>query len=168
MTPNRVYRNLFEYLNEVIGKTPAGSGGAFCSLPGSHGNRSPLRGSQRPGHVLQPGPEHGEKRNDPVRGGGAGLQQPLDAGSPGEALYPGRTCSASWGAGPLSPVTAQILADVTGRELEVPENPHNARRPGRRLYRGPGDGKNGIGERNSRPDSPQSPFPPGPGEPGRL
>jgi len=30
------------------------------------------------------------------------------------------------GGGALSSVTAQIFADVTGRELEVPEMPHNA------------------------------------------
>ena len=122
--PESVYRNLFEYLNEVIGKTPPGSGGVLFT-PWLHGNRSPFEDPNARGMFFNLGLNTGKSEmiRSVVEGLAYNSRWMLEAL---ERRIPRQNVLRFVGGGALSPVTAQILADVTGRELEVPENPHNA------------------------------------------
>ncbi len=122
--PESIYRNLFEYLNEVIGGTPAGSGDVLFT-PWLHGNRSPFEDPHARGMFFNLGLNTG--KSEMIRAVVEGLaynsRWMLESI---EERIPRQNVLRFVGGGALSPVTAQILADVTGRELEVPENPHNA------------------------------------------
>jgi len=122
--PESVYRNLFEYLNRVIGATPAGSNGVLFT-PWLHGSRSPFEDPHARGMFFNLGLRTGKR--DMIRAVVEGLafnsRWMLESL---EKRLPCRKPLRFVGGGALSPVTAQILADVTGREIEVPRHPHNA------------------------------------------
>ena len=118
------YRNLFEYLNQVIGSTPAGSNGVLFT-PWLHGSRSPFEDPHARGMFFNLGLRTGKR--DMIRAVVEGLA--FNSRWMLESLEKKLPCQRPIrfvGGGALSPVTAQIMADVTGREIEVPPNPHNA------------------------------------------
>ena len=96
-----IARSLYDYMTETVAKAPAGSGGVLFT-PWLHGNRCPFEDPTAAGMFFGIRLETCEARkvkiSDTIRfvGGGA-----------------------------LSPVTSQILADITGHTIEVVESPQN-------------------------------------------
>ncbi|MDE7261521.1 MAG: FGGY-family carbohydrate kinase, partial [Oscillospiraceae bacterium] len=119
-----VYTSLYDYLTETVEKIPAGCGGVIFT-PWLHGNRCPFE--------------------DPAAGG-IFFNIRLDTGKTEliRAVLEGVCFHLRWmlecqakkvktsdpvrfvGGGALSPVTAQILADVTGRTIQTVASPQNA------------------------------------------
>lgn len=119
-----VYRNLFEYLDQVVGVTSPGCGGLLFT-PWLHGNRSPFEDPNARGIFFNLALTTGKSEmiRAVVEGLAYSTRWMLESI---ETRLPCRGPIRFVGGGALSPVTAQIMADITGRELEVPENPHNA------------------------------------------
>ena len=122
--PESMYKNLFEYLNVVINQTPAGSNGILFT-PWLHGNRSPFEDPNARGIFFNISLTNGKR--DMIRGVVEGLAyNTLWMLESIEKKVKCRGAIRFAGGGALSGIAAQILADVTGREIEVPANPHNA------------------------------------------
>lgn len=122
--PETRHASLLEYLGEVVAETPAGAGGVLFA-PWLHGNRSPFEDPNARGMFFNIGLDTGKRRL--IRAVVEGI------------LYQKRwylECMARKcaivgpvrfvGGGAVSPVTAQILADVTGRTVRVVEHPQHA------------------------------------------
>ncbi len=122
--PESIYRNLFEYLNEVISDTAPGCDGVIFT-PWLHGSRSPFEDPNARGIFFNIGLSSGKR--DMIRAVVEGLAYSNRWML--ESIETRVKCNKRLrfaGGGALSPVTAQIMADVTGHEIEVPENPHNS------------------------------------------
>ncbi|MCL4180704.1 MAG: FGGY-family carbohydrate kinase [Verrucomicrobia bacterium] len=122
--PEARHASILEFLGEVVADTPAGAGGVIFT-PWLHGNRSPFEDRHARGMFFNIGLDSGKRRL--IRAVVEGI------------LYQkrwylecmARRCAINEplrfvGGGALSPVTAQILADITGRTVAVVEMPQDA------------------------------------------
>lgn len=118
-----IYRSLYDYMTEVVSKVPAGSGGVIFT-PWLHGNRCPFEDPAAAGMFFGIRLETG--KSELIRSVLEGICYHLRWMLECEDRKV-RTSSVIRfvGGGALSPVTSQILADITGRTIEVVENPQN-------------------------------------------
>ena len=122
--PETVYSNLFEYMSEVISQTEAGCGGVLFT-PWLHGSRSPFEDPDARGMFFNIGLNTGKRKliRAVIEGLSYNLKWML------ESVEAGMPCNETIrfvGGGAQSDVNAQILADVLGRTIEVPESPQNS------------------------------------------
>ena len=122
-TYEKEYTSLYDYLSEVMNKVPAGSNGVIFT-PWLHGNRCPFEDPNARGMFINIGLETG--KSDMLRAVVEGVcyhmrwfletvERKVKTGDPVRFV----------GGGALSPVTCQILADVTGKTVETVDNPQN-------------------------------------------
>ncbi len=143
--PETVYTSLYEYMSEVIGKCPAGAGGTIFT-PWLHGNRCPFEDPNAAGMFFNIRLETGKTQmlRAVVEGVCFHLRWMLECQdkkiTTSDVI---RFC----GGGALSSVTSQILADVTGRKVEVVAKPQNVGSVGAALTAAVG-----IGEAASIPE----------------
>ena len=121
--PEHIYTSLYEYLSEVISRAEPGAGGVVFT-PWLHGNRCPFEDPKAAGMFFGLTLETGktEMIRAVVEGICYHLRWMLECQEKKIRTSPViRFC----GGGALSPVTAQILADITERKVEVPDRPQN-------------------------------------------
>ena len=121
--PETIYENLFEYLSDVISGTEPGCGGVIFT-PWLHGSRSPFEDPDARGMFFNIGLNTGKRMliRAVIEGLGYNLRWML------ESVESGISCNENIrfvGGGALSDVNAQILSDILGRTIEVPEYPQN-------------------------------------------
>lgn len=113
--------SLYDFLSEEVGKVPPGANGVIFT-PWLHGNRSPFEDSRAAGMFFNTRIEN-DKR-DMIRAVLEGIcyhlrwlleceEKKVKTSNPVRFV----------GGGALSPVTCQILADITGRTIETVSNP---------------------------------------------
>ena len=119
-----VYESLYEYMSEVIDSCPAGAGGVIFT-PWLHGNRCPFEDHCSRGMFFNISLDTGktEMLRAVTEGVCYQLKWMLDCED--KKIKTSKTIRFV-GGGALSPVTCQILADITGRTIETVENPQNA------------------------------------------
>lgn len=117
------YTSLYDYLSEVMLRVPAGSGGVLFA-PWLHGNRCPFEAPEAAGIFLNLRLETGKEQmiRAVVEGVCYHLRWMLECQE--KKLGP-RDTIRFVGGGALSPVTCQILSDVTGRRIETVPSPQN-------------------------------------------
>ena len=117
------YKSLYDYMTETIKHVPAGSGGVVFT-PWLHGNRCPFEDPAAAGMFFGIRLETG--KTELIRAVLEGicyhLRWMLECQD--KKLKTAKAIRFV-GGGALSPVTAQLLSDVTGRVVEVVENPQN-------------------------------------------
>lgn len=118
-----VYTNLYDYMMAVVDSIPAGAGGVIFT-PWLHGNRCPFEDSNSRGMFFNISLETGktEMIRAVVEGVCMHIRWMLEAE---EKKVKGSNPVRFVGGGALSPVTSQILADVTGRTVETVDSPQN-------------------------------------------
>ncbi len=111
------YASLFDYMNKVIGETPAGSGGVIFT-PWLHGNRSPREDPYARGMFFNLGLDTGKRQmiRSVLEGMAFHKRWMLEAV---ERKIPRRESLRFVGGGAKSAVGCQILADITGRVIET-------------------------------------------------
>ena len=117
------YTSLYEYLSETIDKVPAGSGGVIFA-PWLHGNRCPFEAPDSAGMFFNVKLETGKSEliRSVIEGVCYHLRWMLECEDKKlKTSNPLRFV----GGGALSPVTCQILSDVTGRNIETVFSPQN-------------------------------------------
>ena len=122
--PAAQYLSLLEYLDQVVAETPPGAGGVIFT-PWLHGNRSPFSDPHARGMFFNIGLDTGKRMLIRAVVEGIIYQKRWYL----ECMA--RKCTIREplrfvGGGAVSSVTAQILADVTGRRVDVVENPQHA------------------------------------------
>ena len=139
--PESIYNSLFEYLSEVVADTEAGCGGVLFT-PWLHGSRSPFEDPNARGMFFNIGLNTGKRKmiRAVVEGLGYNLRWMLESLESG---MKGNDVIRFVGGGAQSNVTAQILADITGRTIEVPDNPQNTGALGAAVLAGIGLGRLG-------------------------
>lgn len=122
-SPEAVYKSLYDYMTETVKQAPAGSGGVIFT-PWLHGNRCPFEDPEASGMFFGIHLETG--KTELIRAVLEGicyhLRWMLECQD--KKVHTSKTIRFV-GGGALSPVTAQILADITGRTIEVVESPQN-------------------------------------------
>ena len=119
-----VYASLYDYLTETVGRVPPGAGGVVFT-PWLHGNRCPFEDPAAAGMFFNIRLDTGKTEliRAVLEGVCFHLRWMLECQA-------GKTATSDpvrfVGGGALSPVTAQILADVTGRTVETVASPQNA------------------------------------------
>lgn len=119
-----VYASLYDYLTETVERVPPGSGGVLFT-PWLHGNRCPFEDPAAAGMFFNIRLNTGKSEliRAVLEGVCFHLRWMLECQA-------GKTATSDpvrfVGGGALSPVTAQILADVTGRTVETVASPQNA------------------------------------------
>jgi len=119
-----VYTSLYDYLTETVERVPPGSGGVLFT-PWLHGNRCPFEDPAAAGMFFNIRLNTGKSEliRAVLEGVCFHLRWMLECQA-------GKTATSDpvrfVGGGALSPVTAQILADVTGRTVETVASPQNA------------------------------------------
>lgn len=118
-----IYTSLYDYMSEVIRQVPAGSGGVLFT-PWLHGNRCPFEDPEAAGMFFGIRLETGKSQmiRAVVEGICYHLRWMLECE---EKKVKTSSVIRFVGGGALSPVTSQILADVTGRTIEVVKSPQN-------------------------------------------
>ncbi len=118
-----VYKSLYDYMTETVKKAPAGSGGVIFT-PWLHGNRCPFEDPNAAGMFFGVRLETGKTEliRSVLEGVCYHLRWMLECQ---EKKLKTSEVIRFVGGGALSPVTAQILSDITGRTVEVVENPQN-------------------------------------------
>lgn len=118
------YKSLYDYLSDEVSKVPPGSHGVIFT-PWMHGNRSPFEDPFAAGMFFNLKLETGKR--DMIRSVLEGicfhLRWLLECES---AKIKTSDTIRFVGGGALSPVTCQMLADITGREIETIDEPENA------------------------------------------
>ncbi len=118
-----LYRSLYEYLTKTISEVPAGAGGVIFT-PWLHGNRCPFEDPNAAGVFFNIRLETG--KTELIRAVLEGicyhLRWMLECQD--KKIQTSQTIRFV-GGGALSSVTSQILADVTGRTIEVVAHPQN-------------------------------------------
>ena len=116
--------SLYDYLSEEVGKVPPGSNGVIFT-PWLHGNRCPFEDSNAGGMFFNIRIENGKR--DMIRAVLEGicyhLRWILEAS---ERKVKTSDTIRFVGGGALSPVTCQMLADITGRNIETVNNAQEA------------------------------------------
>ncbi|MBN1873362.1 MAG: carbohydrate kinase, partial [Anaerolineae bacterium] len=114
------HRSLYTLLNQAVETTEPGAGGIIFT-PWLHGNRSPFEDPLARGIFFNIGLETGKRQliRAVLEGVAFHMRWMLETV---EKKIPRQEHIRFVGGGAQSPVWAQILADVTGRTLEVVEN----------------------------------------------
>lgn len=119
----KAYTSLYDYMTEVIDSVPAGANGVIFT-PWLHGNRCPFEDPNAAGMFFNININTG--KSDMLRAVIEGvcyhLRWMLEAQD--RKIKTSQTIRFV-GGGALSDVTAQILADITGRTIEVVEKPQD-------------------------------------------
>ncbi|MBR1811235.1 MAG: FGGY-family carbohydrate kinase [Clostridia bacterium] len=117
------YTSLYDYMTDVILKVPAGSGGVIFT-PWLHGNRCPFEDPNAKGMFFNISLETG--KSDMIRAVVEGVCYHLRwfIETEDKKVKTGDTIRFV-GGGALSRATCQILADITGRTVEVVASPQN-------------------------------------------
>ena len=119
-----VYTSLYDYLTETVEKSPPGAGGVIFT-PWLHGNRCPFEDPAAAGMFFNIRLETG--KTELIRAVLEGVCFHLRWMLERQAKkVPTSDPVRFVGGGALSPVTAQILADVTGRTVQTTASPQNA------------------------------------------
>lgn len=119
-----VYTSLYDYLTETVEKIPAGSGGVIFT-PWLHGNRCPFEDPAAAGMFFNIRLDTG--KTELIRAVLEGVCFHLRWMLECQAKKVRTSDPIRFvGGGALSAVTAQILADVTGRTVETVASPQNA------------------------------------------
>ena len=119
-----VYASLYDYLTETVGRVPPGAGGVVFT-PWLHGNRCPFEDPAAAGMFFNIRLETG--KTELIRAVLEGVCFHLRWMLERQAKkVPTSDPVRFVGGGALSPVTAQILADVTGRTVQTTVSPQNA------------------------------------------
>ena len=117
------YTSLYDYLSEVIASIPAGAGGVIFT-PWLHGNRCPFEDPNARGMFFNISLETG--KTELIRAVIEGVCFHLRWFLETQEKKTKTSASLRFvGGGALSPVTCQILADVTGRTIETVDEPQN-------------------------------------------
>ena len=121
--PESVYTSLYDYLSEVIAQVPPGAGGVLFT-PWLHGNRCPFEDAAAAGMFFNIRLETGktEMIRAVVEGICYHLRWMLECQD--RKVRTSKTIRFG-GGGALSDVTSRILADITGRTIEVVDSPQN-------------------------------------------
>ena len=117
-----VYQSLYDYLTETVDRVPPGAGGVIFT-PWLHGNRCPFEDPAAAGmffNILDTGKT--ELIRAVLEGVCFHLRWMLEAEA---KKVPTSDPIRFVGGGALSPVTAQMLADITGRRIETVDSPQN-------------------------------------------
>lgn len=119
-----VYTSLYDYLTETVSRVPPGAGGVLFT-PWLHGNRCPFEDPDAAGQFFGIRLETGKTQliRAVLEGVCYHLRWMLECQD--KKIKTSQTIRFV-GGGALSPVTSQILADVTGRTVEVVAEPQNA------------------------------------------
>lgn len=119
----KIFRSLYDYLSDVIDKTPEGSNGVIFT-PWLHGNRCPFEDARARGMFFNIGLETGKSEllRAVVEGCCYHMHWFLETI---EKKLQTREVIRFVGGGALSPVTAQILADILQRPVETIPQPQN-------------------------------------------
>ena len=121
--PEAIARSLYDYMTETVKNAPAGSGGVIFT-PWLHGNRCPFEDPSAAGMFFGIRLETG--KTELIRAVLEGicyhLRWMLECQK--KKLKVSDTIRFV-GGGALSPVTSQILADITGHKIEVVKSPQN-------------------------------------------
>ena len=122
--PDQVYDSLQEYLSDVIDRAEPGAGGVIFT-PWLHGNRCPFEDPNAAGMFFGLTLETG--KTEMIRAVTEGICYHLCwmLECQDKKISTSRTIRFCGGVA-NSPVIAQILADITGRTIEVVESPQNA------------------------------------------
>ncbi len=130
------YKSLYGYLGQVVAQVPPGANGVIFT-PWLHGNRSPFEDPYARGLFFNINLETG--KSDLIRavleGDAYHKRWMLDTV---EKKVPRNETLRLVGGGAQSPVWGQILADVTGRSIEVIDHPENVGASGAALVCGVG------------------------------
>ena len=119
-----VYTSLYDYLTETVARVPPGSGGVLFT-PWLHGNRCPFEDPAAAGMFFNIRLNTG--KSELIRAVLEGVCFHLRWMLERQAKkVPTSDLVRFVGGGALSPVTAQILADITGRTVETVASPQNA------------------------------------------
>ncbi|MCI6574993.1 MAG: FGGY-family carbohydrate kinase [Arcanobacterium sp.] len=121
--PESVYESMYDYMGTVVEQAPAGSGGVIFA-PWLHGNRSPFEDPFVRGMFFNLGIETGKSEliRAVLEGVCMHLRWILESSQ--RKVQTSKVIRFA-GGGALSPVTAQILADVLGRPVETVDSPQN-------------------------------------------
>ncbi len=118
-----VYTNLYDYMMAVCDTIPAGSGGVIFT-PWLHGNRCPFEDPNSRGMFFNISLETG--KTELIRAVAEGvcfhLRWFIETQ---EKKVTTSRCIRFVGGGALSPITCQMLADITGRTIETVDSPQN-------------------------------------------
>jgi xylulokinase len=118
-----VYQSLYDYLTETVGRVPPGAGGVIFT-PWLHGNRCPFEDPAAAGMFFNIRLDTG--KTELIRAVLEGVCFHLRWMLEAEAKkVPTSDPVRFVGGGALSPVTAQMLADITGRRIETVDSPQN-------------------------------------------
>ena len=118
------YKSLYDYLSNEVGKVPPGANGVIFT-PWMHGNRSPFEDSCAAGMFFNLKLETGKR--DMIRAVLEGICYHLRWLLECESAKMKTSDTIRFvGGGALSPVTCQMLADITGRVIETIDEPQNA------------------------------------------
>ena len=119
-----VYTSLYDYLTETVEQVPPGSGGVIFT-PWLHGNRCPFEDPAAAGMFFNIRLETGKTEliRAVLEGVCFHLRWMLECQA---KKVPTSDPVRFVGGGALSPVTVQILADVTGRTIQTVASPQNA------------------------------------------
>ena len=118
-----IARSLYDYMTETVAKAPVGSGGVLFT-PWLHGNRCPFEDPTAAGMFFGIRLETG--KTELIRAVLEGICYHLRWMLECEARKVKISDTIRFvGGGALSPVTSQILADITGHTIEVVESPQN-------------------------------------------
>ncbi|MBQ9014570.1 MAG: FGGY-family carbohydrate kinase [Firmicutes bacterium] len=137
--PEQIYHSLQEYLSEVIGRAQPGAGGVIFT-PWLHGNRCPFEDPNAAGMFF--GLRLDTGKTEMIRAVTEGICYHLCwmLECQDKKIRTSQTIRFCGGVA-NSPVIAQILADITGRTIEVVESPQNAGALGAALTAAVGLGK---------------------------
>ena len=117
------YRSLYDYLSEEVRKVPPGANGVIFT-PWLHGNRSPFEDARAGAMFFNIRLENGKR--DMLRAVLEGLCYHLRWMLECESKKVKTSDPIRFvGGGALSPVTCQVLADITGRTIETIDNPQS-------------------------------------------
>ena len=117
------YTSLYDYLTEIMRTVPAGSNGVIFT-PWLHGNRCPFEDPNAAGMFFNIDLETGKR--EMIRAVVEGVCYHQRWMLEQEAKHVRTSDTIRFvGGGALSPVTCQILADVTGRKVETVRSPQN-------------------------------------------
>ncbi len=115
------YTSLYYYLSEEVRKSPPGANGVIFT-PWMHGNRCPFEDSNAGGMFFNIRIENGKR--DMIRAVLEGICYHLRWLLECEEKKVKTSDTIRFvGGGALSPVTCQMLADITGRQIETVSNP---------------------------------------------
>jgi xylulokinase len=118
------HTNLYDYLSEEVSKVPPGANGVIFT-PWLHGNRCPFEDANAGGMFFNIRIENGKR--DMIRAVLEGICYHLRWLLESEAKKVKTSDKVRFvGGGALSPVTCQMLADITGRPIETVRNVQEA------------------------------------------